>query len=96
MLNNTKNYKNESCIDFEEIDTLLKKYVRVKTYLSMKPIFGEILESTESTITVIPEYIESFEDINYDKKEASALQMFHHLLEKLWHSTDNPVYRILL
>ena len=40
MLNNTKNYKNESCIDFEEIDTLLKKYVRVKTYLSMKPIFG--------------------------------------------------------
>lgn len=32
MLNNTKNYKNESCIDFEEIDTLLKKYVRVKTY----------------------------------------------------------------
>ena len=63
MLNNTKNYKNESCIDFEEIDTLLKKYVRVKTYLSMKPIFGEILESTESTITVIPEYIESFEVI---------------------------------
>ena len=47
MLNNTKNYKNESCIDFEEIDTLLKKYVRVKTYLSMKPIFGEILESTK-------------------------------------------------
>lgn len=67
MLNNTKNYKNESCIDFEEIDTLLKKYVRVKTYLSMKPIFGKILESTESTITVVPEYIESFEDINYDK-----------------------------
>ena len=67
MLNNTKNYKNVSCIDFEEIDTLLKKYVRVKTYLSMKPIFGEILESTESTITVVPEYIESFEDINYDK-----------------------------
>ena len=64
MLNNTKN---ESCIDFEEIDTLLKKYVRVKTYLSMKPIFGEILESTESTITVVREYIESFEDINYDK-----------------------------
>ena len=44
MLNNTKNYKNESCIDFEEI-----------------------LEYTESTITVVPEYIESFEDINYDK-----------------------------
>ena len=63
MLNNTKNYKNESCIDFEEIDTLLKKYVRVKTYLSMKPIFGEILESTESTITVVPKYIESFEVI---------------------------------
>ena len=42
MLNNTKNYKNESCIDFEEIDTLLKKYVRVKTYLSMKPIFEDI------------------------------------------------------
>ena len=33
----------------------------------MKPIFGEILESTESTITVVPKYIESFEDINYDK-----------------------------
>ncbi len=43
MLNNTKNYKDESCTNFEEIDTLLKKYVRVKTYLSMKPIFGEIL-----------------------------------------------------
>ena len=36
MLNNTKNYKNESCIDFEEIDTLLKKYLRVKNYIIQK------------------------------------------------------------
>lgn len=67
MLNNTNNCKIENYTDFEEIDSLLKKYVRVKTYLSMRPIFGEILESTENTITVVPEYIESFEDVNYDK-----------------------------
>ena len=67
MLRNTENYETESCTNFEEIDTLLRKYVRVKTYLSMRPIFGEILESTEDSITLVPEYIESFEDVNYDK-----------------------------
>ena len=43
MLNNTENYKTINCKNLEEINNLLKKYVRVKTYLSMEPIFGEIL-----------------------------------------------------
>ena len=67
MLNNTENYKTINCKNLEEINNLLKKYVRVKTYLSMEPIFGEILEATDNTITIVPEYIGSFENANYDK-----------------------------
>ena len=67
MLNNTENYKTINCKNLEEINNLLKKYVRVKTYLSMEPIFGEILEATDNTITIVPEYIGSFENVNYDK-----------------------------
>ena len=33
----------------------------------MEPIFGEILEATDNTITIVPEYIGSFENVNYDK-----------------------------
>ena len=67
MLNNTENYKTINCKNLEEINNLLKKYVRVKTYLSMEPIFGDILEATDNTITIVPEYIGSFENVNYDK-----------------------------
>ena len=70
---NTKNYNSESSTNFEEIDSLLKKYVRVKTYLSMKPIYGEILESTEYTITVVPEYIGAFDHVNYDKLQTNLI-----------------------
>lgn len=70
---NTKNYNGESSTNFEEIDSLLKKYVRVKTYLSMQPLYGEILEATEATITLAPEYMGRFDHINYDKIQTYLL-----------------------
>ncbi|MGM9532398.1 hypothetical protein [Intestinibacter sp.] len=67
MSTTTKNYNNRNHTKCEKIDALLKKYVRLKTYHSMKPIYGEILESTEYTITVVPKYIGSFDEVNYEK-----------------------------
>ncbi|MGM9534820.1 MAG: hypothetical protein ACI3VR_06185 [Intestinibacter sp.] len=66
-MSTTKNCNNVNYTKCEKIDSLIKKYVRLKTYLSMKPIYGEILESTEYTITVVPKYIGSFEEVDYDK-----------------------------
>lgn len=67
MLTTIKVEKSKKNTNLENIDSLLRKYVRVKTYLSMHPIYGEILEATESTITVVPEYIGEFDEVNYDK-----------------------------
>lgn len=66
-MSTTKNCNNVNYTKCEKIDSLIKKHVRLKTYLSMKPIYGEILESTEYTITVVPKYIGSFEEVDYEK-----------------------------
>ena len=57
----------------KDVNDLVKKYVKVKTYLSTRPLYGEILESTENTITLVPQYIGSFDKVNYDKLQTYLL-----------------------